>query len=103
LPRRQNVQHDGARRRDLDHRSQKKNGKVDAVSELARESAIVVSLAPQCGCSIETLRHALAGRDTGPISAALVAALALADAYDGPGQDRLGLGFLIRRASRPQS
>ena len=49
-------------------------GKVDAVSELARESAIVVSLALQCGCSIEMLRHALAGRGEGPISSALALA-----------------------------
>jgi hypothetical protein len=49
-------------------------GKVDALSEMARESAIVVSLALQSGCSIETLRHALSGRDEGPISAALALA-----------------------------
>jgi hypothetical protein len=49
-------------------------GKVDALSEMARGSAIVVSLALQCGCSIETLRHALSGRGEGPISAALALA-----------------------------
>jgi hypothetical protein len=43
-------------------------GKVDAVPEMARESAIVVSLALHCGCSIETLRHALSGRGEGPLS-----------------------------------
>jgi hypothetical protein len=41
---------------------------------VARESASVVSLALQSGCSIETLRHALAGRDTGPISSAFALA-----------------------------
>ena len=46
-------------------------GKVDALSEMARESAIVVSLALQCGCSIETLRHALDGRSAGPLGSAL--------------------------------
>jgi hypothetical protein len=46
-------------------------GRVDALSEMARERAIVVSLALQCGCSIETLRHALSGRGEGPIAAAL--------------------------------
>ena len=46
-------------------------GKVDALSEMARESAIVVSLALQCGCSIETLLHALSGRGEGPLAAAL--------------------------------
>jgi hypothetical protein len=36
--------------------------------------AIVVSLALQCGCSIETLRHAPSGRGEGPIAAALALA-----------------------------
>ena len=45
--------------------------RVDQVSELAQESAIVASLALQSGCSIETLTHALAGRGEGPLAAGL--------------------------------
>jgi len=41
------------------------------IVELAQESAIVASLALQSGCPIETLRHALAGRNAGPLGAAL--------------------------------
>jgi hypothetical protein len=40
--------------------------------ELARETAIVASLALQSGCSLGTLRHALAGRDIGPLGEALL-------------------------------
>jgi hypothetical protein len=39
--------------------------------ELAQESAIVASLALQSGCAVETLHHALAGRNEGPLGAAL--------------------------------
>ena len=46
-------------------------GSVDPLSELAKESAIVASLALQSGCPFETLRHALDGRDAGPIGTAL--------------------------------
>jgi hypothetical protein len=45
--------------------------KTSPLVELAQESAIVASLALQSGCPIETLRHALDGRDTGPLGAAL--------------------------------
>jgi hypothetical protein len=45
--------------------------KVSAIGELAAEAAIVASLALQSGCPLETLRHALAGRDAGPLGAAL--------------------------------
>jgi hypothetical protein len=41
------------------------------VADLASESAIVASLALQSGCPIETLHHALSGRDTGPLGTAL--------------------------------
>jgi hypothetical protein len=41
------------------------------IVELAQESAIVASLALQSGCAFETLRHALAGREAGPLGAAL--------------------------------
>jgi len=41
------------------------------VVELAQESALVASLALQSGCPIETLRHALSGRNAGPLGAAL--------------------------------
>ena len=46
--------------------------KVSAIGELAAEAAIVASLALQSGCPLETLRHALDGRDAGPLGAALV-------------------------------
>jgi hypothetical protein len=42
------------------------------IVELAQGSAIVASLALQSGCAFETLRHALAGRNAGPLGAALV-------------------------------
>jgi hypothetical protein len=45
--------------------------KESPLVELAQESAIVASLALQSGCSIETLRHALAGRGAGPLGEAL--------------------------------
>jgi ribonucleoside-diphosphate reductase alpha chain len=45
--------------------------KVDPLSELAQDTAIVASIALQSGCSLETLRHALAGRDESPLGAAL--------------------------------
>lgn len=41
------------------------------IVELAQESAIVASLALQSGCAFETLRHPLAGRNAGPLGAAL--------------------------------
>jgi hypothetical protein len=45
--------------------------KGGALAELAQELAIVTSLALQSGCALETLRHALAGSDAGPLAAAL--------------------------------
>ena len=45
--------------------------KVSALAELAAESAIVASLALQSGCPLNTLRHALSGRDAGPLGCAL--------------------------------
>jgi ribonucleoside-diphosphate reductase alpha chain len=39
--------------------------------QLAKETAIVASLALQSGCPLGTLRHALAGRDVGPLGEAL--------------------------------
>jgi hypothetical protein len=46
--------------------------KVSSIGELAAEAAIVASLALQSGCPLETLRHALDGRDAGPLGAALL-------------------------------
>jgi hypothetical protein len=45
--------------------------KSGAVGDLAAETAIVASLALQHGCAAETLTHAIAGRESGPLSAAL--------------------------------
>jgi hypothetical protein len=45
--------------------------KESPLVELAQESAIVASLALQSGCAFETLRHALAGRNAGPLGDAL--------------------------------
>jgi hypothetical protein len=45
--------------------------KASAIGELAADAAIVASLALQSGCQLETLRHALAGRNAGPLGAAL--------------------------------
>jgi hypothetical protein len=47
--------------------------RVDPIADLARESAILASLALQHGASLDELRHALAGRDVGPLAAALTA------------------------------
>ena len=45
--------------------------KASAIGELAAEAAIIASLALQSGCPLETLRHALADRRSGPLGAAL--------------------------------
>jgi hypothetical protein len=45
--------------------------KESPLVELAQESAIVASLALQSGCTLELLSHALAGRNAGPLGAAL--------------------------------
>jgi hypothetical protein len=45
--------------------------KGSAIGEIAQESAIVASLALQSGCALKTLRHALDGRDAGPLARAL--------------------------------
>lgn len=46
-------------------------GRVDPLSSLAQESALLASIALQHGCPIETLKHALAGRNGGPLAAGL--------------------------------
>jgi hypothetical protein len=46
--------------------------KLSSIGELAAEAAIVASLALQAGCTLATLQHALAGRDAGPLGAALL-------------------------------
>jgi ribonucleoside-diphosphate reductase alpha chain len=45
--------------------------KLSAIGEFAAEVAIVASLALQSGCPLETLQHAIEGRDAGPLGAAL--------------------------------
>ena len=45
--------------------------KESGLADAARESAILASIALQHGASLETIRHALDGRDAGPIGAAL--------------------------------
>lgn len=45
--------------------------KESAIADAAREVAILASLALQFGCPAETIRHALDGRDAGPIGVAL--------------------------------
>lgn len=43
------------------------------IAEAARESALLASMALQRGCPADTLRHAIDGRDAGPLAAALAA------------------------------
>lgn len=50
------------------------------IAEAARESALLASLALQHGCPLETLLHALDGRDIGPLAAAPAAVAGLAGA-----------------------
>ena len=45
--------------------------KEASIVELAQEAAIIASLALQSGCAAETLRHALTGRQAGPLGVAL--------------------------------
>jgi hypothetical protein len=45
--------------------------KASDLAEMARESALAVSLALQSGCPLITLQHALRGREAGPLGAAL--------------------------------
>jgi ribonucleoside-diphosphate reductase alpha chain len=45
--------------------------KESPLAEVARESALLASLGLQHGCHVETIRHALDGRDAGPLAAAL--------------------------------
>jgi hypothetical protein len=45
--------------------------KASDLAEMARESALAASLALQSGCSVQTLRHALAHRYAVPLGAAL--------------------------------
>ena len=51
--------------------------KESPLVELAQDGALAASLALQSGCPLETLRHALSGREAGPLRIAL----ALIDAY----------------------
>ena len=48
--------------------------KESAIGETARESALLASLALQYGAPLDVLRHALDGRDVGPLAAALALA-----------------------------
>ncbi len=45
--------------------------KASPIADMAAAAAIVASLALQGGCPLATLRHALSGRDVGPLGAAL--------------------------------
>lgn len=45
--------------------------KESPLAEAARESALLASLALQHSCSLATIRHALNGRDAGPLATAL--------------------------------
>jgi hypothetical protein len=54
--------------------------KSSPIVELARESALIASLAMQSDCPLETLRHALRDRDAGPLAAALAA---ITEAHNG--------------------
>jgi|SRR5580658_3245546 hypothetical protein len=53
------------------------------IAEAARESALLASIALQHGCPLETLRHALDGRDIGPLAAALTAIAGFAGIHGG--------------------
>jgi hypothetical protein len=76
-PPRQNVQHDGARRCDLDHRSQIKRAArkppVDpsAYASAKSRSALAELQREQFGAPADVIVHALAGRDIGPLATAL--------------------------------
>jgi hypothetical protein len=45
--------------------------KESPLVELAQDGALAASLALQSGCPLATLRHALAGRQAGPLGVAL--------------------------------
>jgi hypothetical protein len=45
--------------------------KESPLVELAQDCALAASLALQSGCPLATLRHALTGREAGPLGAAL--------------------------------
>ena len=47
--------------------------KESPLADAAREAAILASIALQHGASLDTIRHALDGRDQSPIGAALAA------------------------------
>ena len=55
-------------------------GRESPIAEAARESALLASLTLQHGCPTDTLRHALDGRDAGPLAAALAA---ITEAHNG--------------------
>ena len=57
--------------------------KESPLVELAQDGALAASLALQSGCPLETLRHALSGREAGPLRTAL----ALIDAYQAQHKD----------------
>jgi hypothetical protein len=57
--------------------------KESPLVELAQDGALAASLALQSGCPLETLRHALSGREAGPLRIAL----ALIDAYQAQHKD----------------
>jgi hypothetical protein len=45
--------------------------KASPLAEMAKESALTASLALQFGAPLSSLRHALNGRETGPLATAL--------------------------------
>src|SRR5580704_15313771 len=45
--------------------------KESPIVALAQDGALAASLALQTGCPLETLRHALSGREAGPLRTAL--------------------------------
>lgn len=45
--------------------------KASPIAELARDAALIASIGLQSGVTLETLRHALRDRNTGPLAIAL--------------------------------
>jgi ribonucleoside-diphosphate reductase alpha chain len=45
--------------------------KGSPLAEMARDSALIASIALQSGCDFQALKHALVGRHAGPLGAAL--------------------------------
>jgi ribonucleoside-diphosphate reductase alpha chain len=48
--------------------------KGSPLAEMARDSALIASIALQSGCPFQTLRHALTGHGAGPLATALALA-----------------------------